>query len=174
MKLSLKLIAVVLSILLIGYSIASKSEEKGVPKDINILIKQIADEKQRKYMERPRRRTAMAQTKYYPVAPYIAKWREKVERLGNVNYPIAARSEHLHGNVMVTVSIMADGTVEAAKINISSGHKILDDHVLDTIRKAAPFELFSEELNDYADILTIERAWISLSEPSPDGTENSF
>jgi TonB family protein len=192
-KLALNFSLVISSFILTSYSFSASSDENSIrseskstsieaPKDISILIKQIADEQkrktadeqQRKYMERPRRRSTEEKAHYDPVEMYVEKWREKVEKLVKVNYPIDTQTPHLLGNVMLSVSIKADGTVEAAKIIITSGHKILDDHVLNTIRKAAPFEQFSEELNNYADILTIEKTWVHLSEPSVAETESSF
>jgi periplasmic protein TonB len=172
-KMALNFAFVMLTIILTSYSFPASSDEnsmrneskstsKETPIDINILLRKIADERERKRMERPRRRSSSEKAHYFPVDMYIEKWREKVETLMKVNYPIAAQAEHLHGNVMVTVSVMADGTVEAAKININSGPNILGDYVLDTIRKAAPYERFSDELNDYVDILTIEKHGCTL------------
>jgi TonB family protein len=184
-KLSLNFALVIISIILISYSFSADSDEnsirsepkstsKEIPMEMDRLQRRIADELQRKSMESPRRRSSSAKANYSQVALYVEKWREKVEALGNASYPIAARTQHLHGNVMVTVSIMADGTVEAAKIVISSGNNLLDIHVLDSIRKAAPFEQFSDDLNNYADVLIIEKTWVHLRGLSLHEKQNGF
>ena len=147
--------------------------EKAAEQQLNLLQKQI-DEQQKASSKRPRRIFVGARTKDYRLALYIEKWRQKIEKAGNQNYPKEAAAKHIYGKVQATVSIMANGTVEFTEINKSSGHKILDDHVLDTIKRAAPYQPFDDNLKKDVDILSITRTWQYLSEPSADGAENWF
>ena len=45
--------------------------------------------------ERPRRKFISASTKEYKYAAYMEAWRSKVERVGNLNYPDAARKQKI-------------------------------------------------------------------------------
>ena len=73
------------------------------------------------YQKRPKRRFVGARAEEYRFARYVEDWRLKVERIGNLNYPEAARQQKLYGSLLLTVSIRADGTIEAVEVNKSSG-----------------------------------------------------
>ena len=45
------------------------------------------------YQKRPKRKFVGARAEEYRFARYVEDWRLKVERVGNLNYPEAARSE---------------------------------------------------------------------------------
>ena len=60
---------------------------------------------------------------------------------------------------MLTVSIMADGTVENVEINRSSGQQVLDSAAIRILQLASPFAPFSEEMRKKVDILSITRTW---------------
>lgn len=49
-------------------------------------------------------------------------------------YPMQARRQHLEGLVILTVRISEDGRVTDARIKRSSGHDVLDDSALETVR----------------------------------------
>ena len=53
-------------------------------------------------------------------------------------YPRAARLRRMEGQVVVRLSILADGRVAAATVATSSGHSVLDSAALDTVRRANP------------------------------------
>jgi len=78
------------------------------------------------YQRRPKRAFVGANVKEYVFARYVEDWVTKVERVGNVNYPEAARRQGLYGSLKLTVSIHADGRIEKVDIDRSSGSKILD------------------------------------------------
>jgi protein TonB len=111
------------------------------------------------YQERPRRRFIGARTQEYRFARYIEDWRQKVERLGELNYPQAARDQKLSGSLVVTVAIKADGTVEQVDINRPSGNKLLDDAARRIVQLAAPFAPFPGDIARDVDILHITRTW---------------
>ena len=73
------------------------------------------------YQKRPKRKFVGARAEEYRFARYVEDWRLKVERVGNLNYPAAARDQHLYGSLLLTVSIKSDGNVENIEINRSSG-----------------------------------------------------
>ena len=77
------------------------------------------------YNKRPRKKFIGARTEEYRFAQYIEDWRRKVERIGTLNYPEAARGK-LYGSLVLTVSINHDGSLNRVDINRSSGYKVLD------------------------------------------------
>ncbi|MGH7919671.1 MAG: energy transducer TonB, partial [Candidatus Dormibacteraceae bacterium] len=58
---------------------------------------------QQTYARRPRSKYISANTRNVVYAAYQVAWVRRIERIGNLNYPDAARMRHLHGDVMLTV-----------------------------------------------------------------------
>jgi protein TonB len=112
------------------------------------------------YQQRPRRRFVGARTQEYRLARYIEDWRLKVERVGEVNYPQAARSRRIYGSLVATVSIKSDGTLENVEINRSSGQRILDAAALRIVHLAAPYAPFPADIAKDTDIIHITRTWL--------------
>jgi periplasmic protein TonB len=111
------------------------------------------------YQERPKRTFVGARAQEYRFAMYVDKWRQKIERVGNLNYPEEARQRRIHGSLQLTVAIKANGEVESVEINRSSGHKVLDQAALRIVRLAAPFDRFPDNIRTDTDILHITRTW---------------
>ena len=111
------------------------------------------------YQQRPRRRFIGSRTQETRFARYIDDWRQKIERVGDLNYPQAARDQRLHGRLVVTVAIRSDGTVEQVDINVPSGQRVLDDAARRIVALAAPFSPFPPDIARDVDILHITRTW---------------
>lgn len=112
------------------------------------------------YQQRPRRRFIGARTQEFRFARYIEDWRAKVERVGELNYPQAARDRKIYGSMVVTVSIKADGSLERVEINRPSGQRILDAAALRIVHLTAPFAPFPADIARDTDILSITRTWV--------------
>lgn len=110
------------------------------------------------YAKRPRRKFLGASTKESHYAQYVESWRQKVERVGTLNYPPEARGK-LYGSLLLTVAIRSDGTVERVQIVRSSGYKILDKAALRIVQLAAPFPAFPKNIKKETDVLEITRSW---------------
>ena len=110
------------------------------------------------YNKRPRRQFVGARATEYRFAQYVEDWRQKVERIGTLNYPEAARGK-LYGNLILTVVVLADGSIERVEINRSSGHKILDESARRIVQMAGPYAPFPPEIRRDTDILEITRTW---------------
>jgi protein TonB len=95
----------------------------------------------------------------YNAAAYESAWRDKVERIGNLNYPDEARRKNLSGSLVLAVGIKQDGNIQSIKVTTSSGEAALDEAAKRIVRMAAPFAPFPEELKQEADVLVITRAW---------------
>jgi len=109
--------------------------------------------------ERPRRQYVTASTREFKYATYMEAWRLKVERVGNLNYPEAARQQNLSGSLILEVALKPDGAVHDIIIRKSSGYKILDDAAIRIVRLAAPFAPFPDNIREETDILHITRTW---------------
>ncbi len=95
----------------------------------------------------------------YKAAAYEHAWQEKIERIGNLNYPDEARRQKLSGSLVMTVGLRQDGTVYNIKVSHPSGHQVLDDAATRIVQLAAPFAPFPPELRQEADVLMITRTW---------------
>jgi protein TonB len=111
------------------------------------------------YQQRPKRRFLGARAEEYRFARYVEDWRMKVERIGNLNYPEAARAQKLYGSLLITVGIRADGSIESIVVDKPSGKKILDAAAQRIVQLAAPFTAFPPEIRRDTDILYITRTW---------------
>jgi protein TonB len=102
-------------------------------------------------------------TRASQLAPYLAAWKHKVERVGTVNFPTAARSSRLSGSPVVEVEITADGRLRQARVQRSSGHGALDEAALTILRLASPFEPFPAEIATQYQRLRFAYQWDFLA-----------
>ncbi|MDP2880722.1 MAG: TonB family protein [Azonexus sp.] len=118
-------------------------------------IAKTADE----YSKRPRKKFVGARTEEYGLAAYLDAWKQKIERIGTLNYPPEARGK-LYGAVVIFVELRAeDGSLYSAEISRSSGHKILDQAALRILRMSAPFGAIPLEALGGATVLSFARTW---------------
>ena len=110
------------------------------------------------YSKRPRKKFIGARAEEYRFAQYIEDWRQKIERIGTLNYPAAARGK-MYGSLLLTVSINADGTVTRIDINRSSGYKVLDDSARRIVQMASPYAAFPPDIRRDTDVIEITRTW---------------
>jgi len=82
-------------------------------------LEALISKQQDEYQKRPKRKFVGGRTKEYRYALYVESWRQKVEKVGNLNYPEAAKNLKLYGQLQMTVSIRWDGSIEALEINRS-------------------------------------------------------
>lgn len=109
--------------------------------------------------ERPRRKFISANTREHLYAAYMRSWVAKVERVGNMNYPEAARRQNLEGSLVLSVDVLADGSVEQIRVLRSSGIDLLDEAAVRIVRLASPYSELPPEIRAEADVLTITRTW---------------
>ena len=110
------------------------------------------------YNKRPRKKNIGTRADEYRFAQYVENWRQKVERVGTLNYPEAAKGR-IYGSLTLTVVIKSDGSVDKVEINRTSGHKILDDAARRIVTMAGPYAAFPPEIRRDTDILEITRSW---------------
>lgn len=110
------------------------------------------------YNQRPRKKFIGARVEEYRFAQYVEDWRQKIERVGNLNYPEAARGK-LYGSLLLTVIIKSNGELERVDINRSSGKKLLDEAAQRIVQLAAPYAAFPEAIRRDTDVIEITRTW---------------
>jgi periplasmic protein TonB len=98
-------------------------------------------------------------TRAATLAPYLDAWRRKVERIGTLNYPTAARVAASPESPVVEVGINADGTLDRAVIRRSSGSPELDQAALAILKLATPFDRFPPELAAQYRVLRFSYEW---------------
>ena len=110
------------------------------------------------YNKRPRVKFLGTRAEEYRFARYMEDWRIKVERVGTLNYPEAAKGK-LYGSLKLSVRINSDGSVERVDIDRSSGYKILDEAARRIVRLAEPYAAFPADIRHDTDVLEITRTW---------------
>ncbi len=90
---------------------------------------------------------------------YEEAWQAKVEHIGNLNYPEAARNQGVSGSLNVAVAIRPDGSLYSVQILKSSGNPIIDEGAIKIVRLSAPFAPLPQDLLSDIDILVITRSW---------------
>jgi len=115
------------------------------------------------YAKRPKGKFVSARTQEYAWARYLRDWVDRVERVGNLNYPDEARRRHLSGQVVISVAIRRNGSVERADIVQSSGIPLLDASALRIARLAEPYPSLPHTEED-PDVLHVTRTWQFLPE----------
>jgi len=87
------------------------------------------------------------------LAPYLDAWRRKIERIGTLNFPSAARRSGLSGSPVIEVTLGRDGRLLEATVQRGSGYPEIDQAALVILRLASPFEPFPRTLaRDYASL----------------------
>ena len=85
-------------------------------------------------------------TRESALAPYLDSWRRRVERIGTLNFPAAARHALGSASPVLEVAIDADGSVSRMVVRRSSGDPELDQAALQILKLASPFDRFPAEL----------------------------
>lgn len=143
-----------------------KAPEGAVLVEQNLEIARLTaeiDKSEERRAKRPKKDWVFASTTETTSADYMYKWVERVERIGNLNYPDAARREGLTGSLILIVGIYKNGQIESVDIEKSSGHAVLDNAAIRIVRDAAPFDAMTGQLAQETDILYIVRTWEFLS-----------
>ncbi|MGN7832101.1 energy transducer TonB [Pseudoxanthomonas sp. 22568] len=110
------------------------------------------------YAKRPKRKFVSASTREYAYANYLRAWVDRAERVGNLNYPDEARRKRLAGQLVISVAVRRDGSIEQTRIIQSSGIPLLDSTALRIVRLAEPFPPLPET-DEHIDILHVTRTW---------------
>ena len=107
--------------------------------------------------KRPKKKFISANTKEYVYASYMRGWSDRVQRVGNLNYPEEARRRKLYGDLLLTVGLRRDGSIKSITVIRGSGQPLLDAAAERIVRLAAPFPPLPVDAK--VDELYITRTW---------------
>lgn len=152
-------------------SLTAQVDQKKTTKKINVdeLLKrsrviarleaQQAAERQA-YAKRPDPKYLYASTQKSVDAAYIRYWTQRVEKIGNLNYPEKARKLKLTGSLLIEVNLHPDGNLSSIRLLKSSGKKVLDDAAIRIVKLAAPFSQVPPAVLEGRNELRIVRTWV--------------
>ncbi len=97
--------------------------------------------------------------KQYRFASYIEAWRDKVEKMGTLNYPETAIRNNINGDLLLDVAINVDGGIDSIRVLRSSGKALLDNAAKSIVKMAAPYPPLSPEIRKDTEVLHISLVW---------------
>ena len=98
-------------------------------------------------------------TRESKLAPYLDAWRRKVEQVGTIHYPTAARAPNVKASPVLEVAIDSNGTLAKAVIRTSSGYPELDQAALSILKLASPFDPFPPDVAKEYRVLRFAYEW---------------
>jgi protein TonB len=90
-------------------------------------------------------------------APYLDRWRRKVERFGTLNFPATTPADARAP--VLEIVLRADGRVREVTVRRSSGVMAIDQAAVQIVRNAGPFEVFDETLARVSPELRFAYEW---------------
>ena len=90
---------------------------------------------------------------------YLDALARELHRVGQLNYPQAAKRQNLTGSLVISITIRRDGSLQSTRTVTSSGHALLDQAALDIVRLAAPFSPPPAAMLANADAVDIVHSW---------------
>ena len=90
---------------------------------------------------------------------YRARWHQRVQRIGQLNYPEAATKLKLTGQLTLKVAINSDGSLASVGIAQTSGYDELDVAALEIVRQSSPFEPLPPNLPRSKGRFRFESTW---------------
>ena len=109
--------------------------------------------------ENLRIKSISAKSPEYIYRLYFEAWKKKVERMGSMNYPEAAKINNSFSNLVMKVTINSNGLVHNIAIIKSSGNEDLDIAAADIVKNGSPYAPFSEQMKREVDQVNITRIW---------------
>lgn len=107
----------------------------------------------------PRELIISANTREARIAAYLSSWKNRIERVGTLNFPNAADSTGLTSFPTLEVAINSNGQLNEVIIRKPSGIRTLDQAAMRIVTLAAPFDPFPEFLRAEYDVLRFAYEW---------------
>ena len=107
----------------------------------------------------PRELIISANTREARIAAYLSRWKNRIERVGTLNFPNAADSTGLTRFPTLEVAINSDGELNEVIVRNSSGIRTLDQDAMNIVIISAPFDPFPEFLRAEYDVLRFAYEW---------------
>jgi protein TonB len=130
---------------------------KPINLDQSFIQSQLSDIVNNKKIDK-RTKVISSKTKERDFQSYYQVWKNKVEKIGALNYPAAARNG-ISESLVMTVVLNDQGEVLDIKINKSSGVPQLDDAAKKIVNLGSPYAPFPPSIKKQVDTLQIRRIW---------------
>ena len=127
------------------------AQEERLRKQVATLEAQLS-QRQRVYASKSKVVTVDSNSTTRGAADYINTFRDHVERVGNLHYPVQARAQGITGEVSLMVIVNRDGNIKAIRLLESSNSTILDEAAKQSVRQAAPFGKFTKNMSDIVEL----------------------
>lgn len=98
------------------------------------------------FQKRPKKEYFAPDTKRSASAAYQVELIEKINRVGNSNFPSEIRNKKISGTLIADLALNRNGTINAIKITNSSGNPLLDETAVRFIRLASPFKHLEDSM----------------------------
>ncbi len=115
------------------------------------------------YARHPRRKFISANTRSIAYAAYMHAWVAKIEHVGTLNFPHTVSRLPPQGQLILTVGIDRNGSIQSISIDESSGDRLLDKAAQQIVQLAAPFPPIPQIHGKPVGVLYITRTWQFLS-----------
>lgn len=106
--------------------------------------------------DEPRQLIVSADTRESAAAAYLDNWKRRVEAVGAEYLPQLSGVGRISGSPTLLVTISSDGALTTTVLSKSSGSTVLDLASKDIIQRAAPFDVFPDEMIDDFDSVAFE------------------
>jgi protein TonB len=128
--------------------------------DLNLSsIKKSFGDSDRKIKFGERRKTVSMKEQDVRYAMYIESVRLKLQRIGQFNYPAQAARDNLSGNLVVMITLRADGSLESFGIIQRSEYEVFNVGAKNIVEMSAPFSPFPDDIRQETDVLSIRINW---------------
>lgn len=134
-----------------------EKKSKPINLDPSFIQSQLSDIVNNKKIDE-RTKVISGKTKDRDFQSYYQVWKNKVEKIGALNYPAAARNG-ISESLVMTVVLNDQGEVLDIKINKSSGVSQLDDAAKKIVNLGSPYAPFPPSIKEQVDTLQIRRIW---------------
>ena len=137
--------------------IVEKEKTKTINLDPSFIQSQLSNIVDKRQIDK-RTKVISGKTKERDYQSYYQVWKNKVEKIGALNYPAAARNG-ISESLVMTVVLNDQGEVLDIKINKSSGVPQLDDAAKKIVNLGSPYAPFPPSIKEQVDTLQIRRIW---------------
>ena len=110
------------------------------------------------YNKRPRKLFVGVRASETSAAMYVDSWRQKVERVGSLNYPDEARGK-IYDSLQLSVTINRDGSIAGIEFDRRSNFSVINAAAERIVRMAGPYARLPDEVAKDYDMLVITRTW---------------
>ena len=137
--------------------IVEQEKTKTINLDPSFIQSQLSNIVDKRKIDK-RTKVISSKTKERDYQSYYQVWKNKVEKIGALNYPAAARNG-ISESLVMTVILNDQGEVLDIKINKSSGVPQLDDAAKKIVNLGSPYAPFPPSIKEQVDTLQIRRIW---------------